>query len=147
MNDKYLNCISQWNETYSRVNSEIPKSKETGNTLFDNGIKWLTTHTNTILDFGCGNGTLLFLCSMNGTQKHIGIDLSKAGIDNAKLRSTKMKSGEYSFLVGGIERLKEMESESVDAVILSNIQSNATNEREYPDKEIQSANDGNPKRS
>lgn len=121
MDDKYKNSISQWNEIFAKDNLEIPKSKETGNILFDDGISWVTKNAKTVLDFGCGSGTILLLCSMYGTQKHIGVDLSTTGIANAKLRSKKMKSGEYTFSVGGIERLSEIESKSIDSVVLSNI--------------------------
>ncbi len=124
MNEKYIRCIRQWDEIFEKSGLEIPKSKETGNAAFDDAIVWLTEHAETVLDFGCGNGMILFLCSMHGTKNHIGIDLSEKGIENAKLRSEKMKSGKYRFIAGGMEALKETGNESVDSVVLSNIVDN-----------------------
>ena len=124
MNEKYNRCINQWDGIFEKSGTEIPKSRETGNAVFDAGLRWLTEQAETVLDFGCGNGTVLLLCSLYGTQKHIGLDLSEKGIENAKLRAAKMQRGDFSFIAGGIEQLSGIESGSVDAVVLSNIVDN-----------------------
>ena len=64
---------------------------------------------------------MLFLSSLYGTKKHIGIDLSEQAISNAKFISSQNDKGEFLFQCGGIDLLKDMESKSADGVILSNI--------------------------
>lgn len=119
--DKYDECINQWNQIFKEDDVDFIPKRQTGNEKFDRGIEWVTKSAKTVLDFGCGNGSVLFSCSYYGTQKHIGLDLSHQAIKNAAARSKKVPQGEYEFLCGGIEALKNRESQSVDAVILSNI--------------------------
>lgn len=118
---KYDKCIKQWDEIFSKASLKFPTKKESGNKIFDKGLEWLTKDSDTVLDFGCGNGTVLFWCSLYGTKKHIGIDLSKQAIENAKVRSEKSLKGEFNFKCGGVESLKDIKTESVDAAVLSNI--------------------------
>lgn len=124
MDKKYEKCITQWNEIFSKLNLSIPTSKSSGNHILDKGIKWLCHGTEKILDFGCGNGTILFLCALNGTKHHIGIDLSKKGIASAEKRKSHISDGEFTFLCGGIENLKNIDSETLDGIVLSNILDN-----------------------
>lgn len=119
--NKYAKCIELWNEIFKENSLNIPLRKESGNADFDKGIEWVTANAETVLDFGCGNGSVLFLSSFYGTKRHIGIDLSEQAIRSAKLRSEKMESGEYQFLCGGTDILNNVADEAVDAVILSNI--------------------------
>lgn len=124
MEDKYEKCINQWNKIFSKSNLSVPTSISSGNEVLDKGIKWLCHGTEKILDFGCGNGTMLFLCALNGTKHHIGIDLSEKGIASAEKRKSHMSKGEFTFICGGIESLKNIESETIDAIVFSNILDN-----------------------
>lgn len=108
MSDKYDKCMKQWNEIFSKDNLKFPLKKELGNKIFDNSLKWVAENSNTILDFGCGNGTMLFLSSLYGTKKHIGIDLSEQAILNAKFISSQNDKGEFLFQSGGIDLLKDI---------------------------------------
>jgi ubiquinone/menaquinone biosynthesis C-methylase UbiE len=128
MDDRYNKCLAQWNQIFENSSLNAPMNELTGQNIFDKGLKWLAAGTESVLDFGCGTGTMLFFCEMYGTRKHIGIDISNKAIEKAWIRSEKMKNGEYNFWVGGVERLQEIDSESIDAVILSNIVDNL-----YPD--------------
>ncbi len=128
MSEKYDNCIAQWNDIFSNANSKIPGNSNSGNEILNEGIQWVCEGTHTILDFGCGDGTMLFLCAYHGTDNHIGIDLSEIAIQKAKERANQMLHGKYSFMHGSLELLKKIEDASVDAVILSNIIDNL-----YPD--------------
>lgn len=87
--------------------------------IYNEALDWLCDETFSILDFDCGNGTLLFLCALRGTKRHVGIDLSAAGI-----RAAKQSAGRYFFLHTGIEYLHKIEDAFFDAVILSNILDN-----------------------
>lgn len=119
--DKYEKCIELWNGIFKDAELRVPTQKESGNEGFDRGLQWVTEDAECILDFGCGNGTVLFLSALYGTKSHIGIDLSEQAIASANLKSEKMQTGKYQFVCGGVEALQEIESESIDAVILSNI--------------------------
>jgi ubiquinone/menaquinone biosynthesis C-methylase UbiE len=121
---KYEECIDYWNNIFKHEEIKIPVHKETGNNVLDYGIAWLCEGANTVLDFGCGNGTLLFLCALYGCNNNIGIDASIEAIKQATIRSEKMAVGKYQFIVGGVDYLKQVEEESIDAVILSNIVDN-----------------------
>ncbi|OPJ58234.1 class I SAM-dependent methyltransferase [Clostridium oryzae] len=128
MNNKYDKCINEWNDIFSKEVPNAPTKSTSGNEVFDKGIKWICTGTKKIIDFGCGNGTALFLCAINGTQYNIGIDLSEKGIESAKKRAEQMLKGEFHFVQGSIDILKNIDDSYVDAVILSNIIDNL-----YPD--------------
>lgn len=128
MNSKYDKYENEWNNIFSKGVPNIPTDSNSGNEIVNKGIDWICNGAKKILDFGCGNGTMLFLCAMNGTKHHIGIDLSEEGIGVAKKRAEKMKQGEFYFNQGGINSLKSIGNKDVDAVILSNIIDNL-----YPD--------------
>lgn len=121
---KYERCRKAWNEIFSNANIDVPSKASTGNKILDSGIEWICSDAERILDFGCGDGTLLYICALMGTKYHIGIDLSDKGIEIANSRKTMMPCGEYEFICGGIEKIERIEDTSVDAVILSNIVDN-----------------------
>ena len=129
--NKYDKCIELWDDIFSKEESVLPKKKETGNVEFDKGLAWLTDNTLSVLDFGCGNGTVLFLCNNYGTHTHIGIDLSSQAIKSAIEKSKMVENGDFQFLCGGIDVLKRIQDESMDSAILSNIIDNL-----YPDDAI-----------
>ena len=126
MTNSYDNCIKQWDEIFLEGTkaTEHTLRKSTGNDGFDKGLKWVCKGTEKILDFGCGNGSLLFMCSFNGTKTHVGIDLSENAIKTAQNRQKQMPHGHFEFVRGSIEVLDEMDEASFDAVILSNIVDN-----------------------
>lgn len=121
MNMKYDKCIRKWNDIFSKEVPTAPTKSTTEIETLDRAIQWISNGTKIILDFGCGNGTMLFLCGLNGVEVNIGVDLSERTIESAKMRSGQMEKGEYRFIYGGIDRLKDMDDLCVDAVILSNI--------------------------
>jgi arsenite methyltransferase len=102
----------------------VQHSPDSGNAAFDAGIRWLAESSESVLDFGCGNGAALFFCALLGSKMHIGIDLSQAAIDAARKRSERMQSAVFDFRLGGVEQLETIASGSLDAVILSNILDN-----------------------
>ncbi len=121
---RYDHIIQTWDEIFQKDELAVPTKKESGNPIFDAGLKWLTEGTNTVLDFACGNGVMLLWCYLYGTQKHVGIDLSKEAIKSAKLRSQHMNGGEFRFVCGSIEQVQNLAADSMDAVVLSNILDN-----------------------
>lgn len=119
--ENYENCIKQWDTVFSAEAPAFPQSKTSGNLAFDRGLQWLSENASSILDFGCGNGCTLFLCSLYGTKKHIGIDLSPQGIQNAVASARMTPCGAFRFECGSLEVLRQIASASMDAAILSNI--------------------------
>ena len=134
MTDKkaeYAKCIGFWNEVFAREVPVFPKAAKTGIEEFDAGIAWLADGSESVVDFGCGNGTLLFICRNLGTKTHIGIDISEQAIKSAVERSRAGQNENFSFINGGTEQLKNIADNSVDAAILSNILDNL-----YPDDAV-----------
>ena len=134
MTDKkaeYAKCIGFWNEVFAREVPVFPKAAKTGIEEFDAGIAWLANGSESVVDFGCGNGTLLFICRNLGTKTHIGVDLSEQAIKSAVERSRAGQNENFSFINGGTEQLKNIADNSVDAAILSNILDNL-----YPDDAV-----------
>ncbi len=132
MRDRYEKIRIKENEIYESIEGvSFPTSKSTGNELFDKGLEWLCQNAECILDFGCGNGTLLFLCFLRGTKKHIGIDLSDSAIRLAEKRKSLASNGDFSFINGGVEKLNTMQDIKFDAIVLSNVIDNL-----YPEDAI-----------
>lgn len=121
MDKVYENAIKAWDEIFAAKSNKVPTKPSTGIEAFDTGLAWLCEGSVRILDFGCGDGTLLFICALMGTQHHIGIDLSEIAIEKAHIRTKKFGGGAFNFIWGGVEQLKTIETDRLDAVILSNI--------------------------
>jgi ubiquinone/menaquinone biosynthesis C-methylase UbiE len=128
VNERYDRCIRHWDTVFSQEPCKTPEQQSTGNASFDRALEWVCAGTDGMLDFGCGNGTMLFLCALRGTRRHIGVDLSQQAIESARKRSKTMAGGTFSFFQGGVEQLERMDDDSVDAILLSNIVDNL-----YPD--------------
>ena len=120
----YQRCVAFWDQVYSEESDALPKESTTGNEALDRALFWLCEGLNRVLDFGCGNGSMLLFCAQNGTNEHIGIDLSQEAILSAKRRAEHMISGAFLFQQGGVEALASIHDASVDAIILSNIVDN-----------------------
>ena len=120
MND-YQRCITFWDSVFSEENDAIPSGISSGSATFDEAIGWLTNGSERVLDFGCGNGIMLFYCALSGTKSHLGIDLSEQAIATARRKAANMPCGSFEFRQGGLESLAKIPDDSFDAVILSNI--------------------------
>jgi len=120
----YRRCIDHWDAVFAGEDGAVPASSETGNSALDGAIRWLCADSVSVLDFGCGNGALLFLCALNGTREHLGIDLSKEAIRCACRNAAHMRCGDFEFRQGGVGELTSVPDAAYDAVILSNIVDN-----------------------
>ena len=110
------------------IRDSVPSVASTGNAALDAALDWLTEGAQSVLDFGCGNGVALFFCALRGTRRHVGIDLSRKGIESALMRAEKIPCGEYAFTLGGVEALEKIADRSFDSLLLMNILDNL-----YPD--------------
>ena len=131
MND-YQRCISFWDSVFLSEDDAVPMGSFSGNPALDDAIGWLSKDSQRVLDFGCGNGSLLFYCARSGTKSHLGIDLSEQAIAAASKKAANMPCGAFEFRQGGLEMLADVPDASFDAVILSNIIDNL-----YPEDAMQ----------
>lgn len=121
MENTYEKCRAIWDGIFAKETVGVPVCKDTGNAELDAGLDWLSDGTSSVLDFGCGNGSMLFFCALRGTKRHLGVDISQEGVDLANRRAESMGRGEYDFRQGGVDALETLEDSLFDGAILSNI--------------------------
>lgn len=109
------------NEIETCEQAHIPPQRNIGIPAVDEALDWLCESARSVIDFGCGNGTMLFLCALRGTRRLIGIDPSPAAIQLARESAALMKRGKYEWIEAGPEALDTVKRSSVNAAILSGI--------------------------
>ncbi len=117
----YDRNIGYWNDVFKKEHGNQITSKSIGHDDLDYGLDWLCKGSNSILDFGCGNGGWLFKCFLRGTKNHFGIDFSHEGIRVAKEIQKETGEGNFIFTVGEVEAMESISDDSIDGVVLSNI--------------------------
>ncbi|KQC05289.1 MAG: hypothetical protein APR54_08405 [Candidatus Cloacimonas sp. SDB] len=122
--NNYEGTIEFWDERFGKNISEQkyynPNSPLTM-TEIEEGLKWLTKGSASIIDFGCGSGTLLFRSLALGAKNVVGVDISPKAYELAIQTSTANKMNDNTnFVVGSIECLNKIETNSMDAGISSN---------------------------
>ena len=92
--NKYDKSLEMWNQYFLTEDILAPIKKETGNETFDRGLKWLVSNAKSVLDFGCGSGTALFLCNNYGRiwglicrHRQLKMQWKKAGIWKMEISS------------------------------------------------------------
>ena len=119
-----------WDKIFLKEETKVPKDAMIPIKDLNDGMDWLIEEDDHVLDFGCGNGTLLFYANLKGASKLVGIDISEKGIELAKKRASHMP-GDYSFICGDVKELEHYKDNSFDSVILSNIIDNLTEDDMY----------------
>lgn len=123
-NDGYQCTRKYWNEIFSNV-SEYDVTSAIEVPEIEAAINWITDGNETILDYGCGRGRMLFRCIANGVKKGYGIDISDKSIGFCTDIANKNNlNGKLNFILGSIESLESINENSVDGVILGNILDN-----------------------
>ena len=122
--NNYESTIKFWDERFGKslsTNKRYDPQKPIPIVEIEEGLKWLIKEADSINDFGCGIGTLLFRSLFLGTKKAIGIDISPKAIELANHTSKLNKmDNKTDFKVGGIELLKKIGKNSIDAGVLFN---------------------------
>ena len=120
---RYEKVIAVEDAFYKEYRDEIkpPTSLHAPYPELDKALDWLCEGCETIVDFGCGSGSLLFRCAMRDVQNLIGVDASCEAIQVAQSCAKEMRKGSYTFWQGSIACLISIPSFQVDGVILSNI--------------------------
>ena len=126
MKEKYLQVIDYWDDLFDSglVNLDFIR---TGIPIKDieESLWWMLQKKGHILDFGCGNGTLLLRSVALTGEWGLGIDLSGEAIKRAKEASQKLKiSNQVEFVAASVEYLKDINDSFFTSVILSNILDN-----------------------
>lgn len=119
--ERYDHCLEKWDNIFSKESTRSKLPTTAGHETFDQGLKWLCEDSQSIVDFGCGNGSMLLVCHHFGTQFHVGIDFSKEAVARAKESAAVCENGQFEFIEGSIEALAGLDSHSMDAFLLSNI--------------------------
>jgi arsenite methyltransferase len=117
----YDKILKYWNKVFKETDLCPIETASVGNDDLDKALDWLCHNSDSILDFGCGNGVMLFKCSLRGTKNHRGIDISEEAIKVARAIQKLSEKEGFTFSVGGVEELEAIADGTFDGVILSNI--------------------------
>jgi SAM-dependent methyltransferase len=117
--NNYESTIKFWDEKFGErlsTDKRYDPQKAIPIIEIEEGLRWLIKEADSLVDFGCGSGNLLFKSLFLGTKKAIGIDISPKAIELANQTSKVNKmDNKTDFKVGGIELLKKIEENSIDA--------------------------------
>lgn len=116
----YQDIIDYWNALFSNI-KDYEITKPIPYAQIENALRWLCEDSTSILDFGCGNGKILFRCLNLGVKNICGIDISKTAIDIAKKTIAKYNLNNGQFIYGSIKELDSFSESQFDGVILFNI--------------------------
>ena len=118
---KYAEAKRYWNNVVAAEVIYEPKAA-TGIKEIDESIAWLAQSKGPILDFGCGNGRLLFASLLSGASSITGIDIASRAVNIADaVAVTHHLEDKSRFITGGIDELGSLTPHSFDGAILSNI--------------------------
>lgn len=117
----YKSTKNYWDEIFNGVPVYRGENK-INNGEIERCFNWLGENCDSVIDFGCGNGKALYRVSHYGTKKILGIDISEAGIKLAQ--KIQCEDIDRQFILGGVDELSNIESESFDGGILFNILDN-----------------------
>jgi len=122
--NNYEGTIKFWDERFGKIINEKKYYKPNSPLSMieiEEGLKWLSKDSDSVIDFGCGSGTLLFRSLILGTKNVIGIDISPNAVElaNQTSKANEMEN-RTSFKLGSIELLKKIKTDSLDAGISSN---------------------------
>ena len=128
MQNRYGKMIAYWDTIFDKEEISIPVNSKIGIDKLDKALDWLCEDSNSIIDFGCGNGRLCFSAAMRGVKHLLGIDLSERAINKALISAMLIPDQEIRFEHGDVYDLQSVESQSFDGAIMSNVIDNL-----YPD--------------
>lgn len=124
----YDNTIDFWNKIYHPGMRYNP-SESIPSTEIEDGLRFISQNGTSIIDYGCGNGKILFRCLLHGASKGCGIDISPNAITVAeRIAKRNNFKDKVEFITGGVNTLTDIEEKSYDGAILFNILDNLTME-------------------
>jgi len=126
MKENYNQVKAYWDDVFDSGNVKLDFIKK-GIPFkeIEESISWLCENKGKMLDFGCGNGTLLLRSVFITGEWGLGIDISNKAIKRANEALDKLELSEITeFKTGSIECLNGLDDCSFNGVILSNIVDN-----------------------
>lgn len=120
---EYECTTALWDKVYNQYDLEDLTDLELSvEPTFDACLHIFSQHAERVMDFGCGTGDILFQCAQYGHLFYgIGIDRSEVGIQFGKNMANLNHFRQLDFVVGDVSHIVQMEEESFDGIILSNI--------------------------
>ncbi len=120
---QYDASTALWNEVYSECKlTDLSDATLTVEPTFDACLNVFAQSSRRVLDFGCGSGDILFQCADFGYLTYgMGIDRSQTGINYARKMANLNHYRTLDFVVGDISYFSQMEDESFDGIIVSNV--------------------------
>lgn len=120
---QYDASTALWNEVYSECKlTDLSDATLTVEPTFDACLNVFAKNSRRVLDFGCGSGDILFQCADFGYLTYgMGVDRSETGIAYAKQMANLNHYRNLDFLVGDLSTFSQMEEDSFDGIILSNV--------------------------
>ena len=68
----YQTYIAREDQIYQSMPRRKPISGQVDPPELEFGVDWLCHGAHSVLDFGCGNGSLLFACAYRGVERLVG---------------------------------------------------------------------------
>lgn len=120
----YTAIQEYWNSVFGEVKEFDPFSKIPFEAI-EEGLAWVAQDVETVFDFGCGTGRILYRCLDLGAEQIYGMDLSEEAIRLANQAAKNYNLQERStFVTGSVTDLEQLEDQQFGGVILSNILDN-----------------------
>lgn len=120
----YTATQEYWNSVFGERKEFDPFSKFPFE-IIEEGLAWVAQDVETVFDFGCGTGRILYRCLDLGAKEIYGMDLSEEAIRLANQVVEKYGlQGRSTFVSGSVADLEQFEDQQFDGVILSNILDN-----------------------
>lgn len=119
----YERETEMWNQIFKEcIPVDLRNLNLTVETMFDEALKLFAEKTTHVLDFGCGTGDISFqYLQYQPTHEILGVDASKVGIQFANETAKLSNYKTATFLEGGENLVSQLEENSFDGVILSNV--------------------------
>lgn len=123
--DEYKDTEKFWDDIFDNEKNERDLKKPISVEDIEEGLRWLSKDSNSIIDFGCGNGSLLLRTGWLSEADLVGIDISKEAVNSAERIALDNGLDDRSrFVCGGVSELSQFEEDEFDAGILSNVVDN-----------------------
>lgn len=128
MKDTYKSAIDFWDRVFSKKQPASSPKPTTNYPVIDDALLWLGKDDINVLDVGFGTGMMLFVLAGHFSGHFYGIEASKAALEHARDLFAGVSHLDVDLRLGSDKTLAEIPEKSMDAVILSNIVDQLTDE-------------------
>ena len=119
----YDGTIKFWNKIFSKEESK-KLDKPLPYPELEKALNWLAKDSDSVLDYGCGDGTLLIRSYYLGIEEGLGIDISEDAVEKGIKNLEENNIDSFIIEKGNHLKLKEIQDDFFDSAILSNIVDN-----------------------